>query len=86
MRTVKDLMKEGKAINLMTPAGFVYLTSEQVKAISSGQNQIVNTNPGCSGFDMGISVDELLSYELCNGGYNAERDTNEYLVQNPESV
>ena len=29
-KTVKDLLKEGKAIDLMTPGGFVYLSADQV--------------------------------------------------------
>ena len=28
--TVKELMEEKKAVDLMTPGGFVYLTAEQV--------------------------------------------------------
>ena len=79
-KTVKNLLEEGKAVDLMTPAGFVYLNAEQVHAIISGECHEINTNPGCSGSDMHMPVDELLGYILVRGGYNAKRDTNEYLV------
>lgn len=42
-KTVKDLLKEGKAINLMTPGGFVYLSADQVEMISRGDITEINS-------------------------------------------
>ena len=80
VKTVKDLVKEGKAINLMTPGGFVYLPADQVEKISRGDITEISSNSGFRGSDMPMDVSELLGYELVCGGYNEKTDANEYLV------
>lgn len=79
-KTVKDLVKEGKAINLMTPGGFVYLSADQVEMISRGDITEINSNSGFRGSDMPMDISELLGYELVRGSYNEKTDVNEYLV------
>lgn len=32
-KTVKEIFEEGKAIDLMTPVGYIYLNADQVKKL-----------------------------------------------------
>lgn len=78
MKTVKDILLEEKAVSLMTPMGYVQLSVEQVKEVL--KNEEVEANPGCRGYNMPISVKELLQYKVIRGAYNAKTEINEYLV------
>lgn len=79
--TVKELMEEKKAVDLMTPGGFVYLTAEQVNNILEEKITEINSNAGVRGCNMPMDIEELLSYKIVRGGYNPETDANEYLVE-----
>lgn len=61
MQTVRDFLETGKfnGVHMMTPGGFVDLTNEQVKDVLTGKE--VLAHPGCSGCDMGVSAEEILS-------------------------
>ena len=79
MNNLEEIMKMGKAVELMAPGGFVHLSAEQVKNISNIKG--INANAGCRGYNMPMDVDELLSFKIVRGGYNPETDTNEFLVE-----
>lgn len=80
-KTVKEIFKEGKAINLMTPVGYIYLNADQVKKVMSDEKKVI-MNAGARGTEMLISTDYLFSCVVVEGGYNPANDTNEYLVDN----
>lgn len=80
-KTVKEIFEEGKAINLMTPVGYIYLNADQVKKVMSGEKKVI-MNAGVRGTEMLISTDYLFSCIAVKGGYNPANDTNEYLVDN----
>lgn len=50
MNNLEEIMKMGKAVELMTPGGFVHLSAEQVKNISNIKE--INANAGCRGYNM----------------------------------
>lgn len=83
-KIVKEIFEDGKAVNLMTPAGFVYLTAQQVKDVLDCKAKEITINAGFRGCDMRIPPERLLECVAIRGGYNAENDTNEYLVDYPE--
>lgn len=80
-KTVKEIFEEGKAIDLMTPVGYIYLNADQVKKVMSGEKKVI-MNAGVRGTEMLISTDRLFSCIAVEGGYNLANDTNEYLVDN----
>lgn len=80
-KTVKEIFEEGKAIDLMTPVGYIYLNADQVKKVMSGEKKVI-MNAGVQGTEMLISTDYLFSCVAVEGGYNPANDTNEYLVDN----
>lgn len=47
-KTVKEIFEEGKAINLMTPVGYIYLNADQVKKVMSGEKKVI-MNAGVRG-------------------------------------
>lgn len=65
MQTVRDFLKNGKfnGVHMMTPGGFVDLTSAQVKEVLTGKK--ISAHPGCSGYDMEVSAEEILSQVIC---------------------
>lgn len=79
--TVKEIMEEKKAVDLMTPGGFVFLTAGQVNNILEGKITKINSNAGVRGCSMPMDIEELLSYEIVRGGYNPETDATEYFVE-----
>lgn len=80
-KTVKEIFKEGKAIDLMTPIGYIYLNADQVKKVMSGEKKVI-INASVRRTEMLISADYLFSCVTVEGGYNPANDTNEYLVDN----
>ena len=80
-KTVKEIFEEGKAINLMTPVGYIYLNADQVKKLCLVRKKVI-MNAGVRGTEMLISTDYLFPCVAIEGGYNPDNDTNEYLVDN----
>lgn len=66
MQTVKNFLETGKfnGVHMMTPGGFVDLTNEQVKEVLAGKE--ILAHPGCRGYDMGMSAEEILSQVVHN--------------------
>lgn len=79
--TVGEIIKNEKAVELMTPRGFIHLSAKQAKNILAGNIKEINANAGCRGYNMPMDVDELLSFKIVRGGYNPDTDTNEFLVE-----
>lgn len=59
----------GASFNMMTPGGYVSLTPKQAEGLLAGES--VSCNPGCPGFDMEVTADELLPQYV--GGQRLER-------------
>lgn len=58
----------GETFDMMTPGGYVYLTPQKAQHLLAGGT--VMGNPGCPGFDMPISADELLEQVVCSANYS----------------
>ncbi len=71
--TVKDLIIQnpGLTLHLMTPAGYVYVAPEQAKNLLDGGSLI--SHPGCSGCDIELSANEVLSQHLQRICMNKEK-------------
>lgn len=59
MNNLEEIMKMGKAVELMTPGGFVHLSAEQVKNISNIKE--INANAGCRGYNMPMDKEDTVS-------------------------
>ena len=68
--TVKEFIVENPnaTLDMMTPRGFVYLTPEKAQELLAGES--VMSNPGCSGFDMAITAEELLGQTVENANFS----------------
>lgn len=62
--TVRDLLTQypSASFDMMTPGGYVFLTPEQARGLLAGESTF--GNPGCSGCDMEIPADELLTQKI----------------------
>lgn len=69
--TVREFITShpGASFQMMTPGGYVSLTPEQAEGLLAGES--VSGNPGCPGFDMEVTADELLPQYV--GGQRLER-------------
>ncbi len=70
--TVKDFILENPdmTLHLMTPAGYVDLNPEQTKSLLAGNNTM--SHPGCSGCDMELPADVVLSQFICSCNMDQE--------------
>lgn len=84
-KTVKEIFDEGRAVNLMTPMGYVFLSAEQVKDVINGKAKEIPANAGVRDCRMHIPVEHLLECVIVKGGYNESNQTNEYLVEYPKA-
>jgi hypothetical protein len=68
--TVREFISQhpDAAIDMMTPGGYVYLTSEKAQLLLSGQN--VKGHPGSPEYAMEITSEELLNQEVCNANFS----------------
>lgn len=57
----------GETFDMMTPGGYVYLTPQKTERLLAGES--VMGNPGCRGFDMEITADELLNQVVANADF-----------------
>lgn len=57
----------GETFDMMTPGGYVYLTPQKAERLLAGES--VMGNPGCPGFDMEITADELLNQVVANADF-----------------
>ena len=83
MGTVRDLLNNGKEINLMAPMGFICLPQEKVIALISaktGERPEIYRHAGCSGTLTSVDTDEVLNLCLVDGGYNEKTDSYDYIV------
>ena len=70
--TVREFIERhpNVSFDMMTPGGFVYLTSEKAKLLLSGQS--VKGHPGDIEYAMEISADELLNQEVIHANFNGD--------------
>lgn len=70
--TVKDfiLKNPNLTLHLMTPAGYVDLNPEQTRRLLEGGNMM--SHPGCSGCDMELPADVVLSQFICSCNMDQE--------------
>ena len=68
--TVREFIENHPCTNLdmMTPSGFVYLTSEKAQLLLSGQS--VKGHPGDPESAMEIATEELLNQEVCAANFS----------------
>lgn len=69
--TVREFLLQhpGASFDMMTPGGYVSLTPEQAEGLLAGESAA--GHPGCAGFGMEVTADELLPQ--CVGGHRLER-------------
>ncbi len=57
----------GETVDMMTPGGYIYLTPQKTERLLAGES--VMGNPGCPGFDMEMTADELLNQVVANADF-----------------
>lgn len=71
--TVREFIERhpDAAFDMMTPGGYVYLTSEKAQLLLSGQS--IKGHPGSREYSMEISAEELLNQEVCDANFSKGR-------------
>lgn len=75
-KSVKSFLEfTERPVSLMTPAGYVDVDLEQIKAILEGNLAQIDANAGFSDAFMPVDVLEFLNYEISRFSYSAEKGT-----------
>lgn len=77
---VRDLLKKGKPIELMSPNGYISLSAEKVNEILEKGECKIFSHPFAPEAKIPVEQEEVLNYELIHGGYDKNLDAFVYLV------